>query len=66
MDELKFAKKIFKITPMVKKYKNQKKAIWKFYRPRPPQLIYDGGWHFSFLKKPKEISQKIKVLPSRI
>ena len=49
---------------MVKKYKNQKKAIWKFYRPRPPQLIYDGGWHFSFLKKPeRDISKNKKFLP---
>ena len=23
-------------------------------------MIHDGGWHFSFLKKPKDISTKIK------
>ena len=24
-------------------------------------MIFDGGWHFSFLKKPKDISKKIKA-----
>ena len=24
-------------------------------------MIFDGGWHFSFLKKPKDISIKISV-----
>ena len=24
-------------------------------------MIFDGGWHFSFLKKPRDISIKIKA-----
>ena len=40
--------------------KTSKPPFWKFYKPRQPQLIYDGGWHFSFLKNPKGISKKIK------
>ena len=24
-------------------------------------MIYNGGWHFSFLKKPEDISKKIKA-----
>ena len=37
-----------------------KKKFWKFYKPKPPQLIPDSGWHFSFLKDPDQISKKIK------
>ena len=37
-----------------------KKNFWKIYKPDPPQLIYNGGWHFSFLKNSKNISKKIK------
>ena len=37
-----------------------KKKFWKIYRPNPPQLIFDGGWHFSFLKNSKNISRKIR------
>ena len=37
-----------------------KKNFWKLYRPDPPQLILDGGWHFSFLKNSKNISRKIR------
>ena len=40
--------------------KTSKPAFWKFYKPRQPQLIYNGGWHFSFLKEPRRISKKIK------
>ena len=37
-----------------------KKSFWKIYKPNPPQLIFDGGWHFSFVKNSKNISNKIK------
>jgi len=40
--------------------KIKKRPFWKFYKPKEPQLIFDGGWHFSYLKKPKDISKKIK------
>ena len=46
--------------PYYSNIKTSKPAFWKFYKPRQPQLIYDGGWHFSFLKNPKGISKKIK------
>ena len=44
---------------MVEKHQN-KKTIWKFYKPKEPQLILNGGWHFNYLKKPMGISNKIK------
>ena len=37
-----------------------KRKYWKIYKPKPPQLILNGGWHFSFLKNPEDISKKIK------
>ena len=37
-----------------------KKNFWKIYKPNLPQLIFDGGWHFSFLKNAKKISKKIR------
>ena len=39
--------------------KTKKRPFWKFYKPKTPQLILDGGWHFSFLKKPKDIAKKL-------
>ena len=38
-----------------------KRKFWKIYKPKPPQLIFNGGWHFSFLKSSKDISKKIKA-----
>ena len=53
-------KKYLKTPQWLRNIKTSKPAFWKFYKPRPPQLIYDGGWHFSFLKEPEGISKKIK------
>ena len=53
-------KKYLKSPQWLRNIKTSKTAFWKFYKPRQPQLIYDGGWHFSFLKNPKDISIKIK------
>ena len=53
-------KKYLKSPQWLRNLKIKKKNIFKFYRPKPPQLIRDGGWHFSFLKKPTQISKKIK------
>ncbi len=53
-------KKKLKSPQWLRDIKTQKRPIWKFYKPKQPQLILDGGWHFSFLKKPKDISKKIK------
>ena len=38
----------------------KRKSFWKIYKPNIPQIIKDGGWHFSFLKEPVDISKKIK------
>mgnify|MGYP001342663473 CR=1 FL=1 len=53
-------KKHLKSPQWLRNIKTNKPTFWKFYKPRQPQLIYDGGWHFSFLKGPKGISKKIK------
>ena len=46
------------------------KVYWIFWKPsykgfknepKTPQLIYNGGWHFSFLKTPENIAKKIKA-----
>lgn len=54
-------KKYLKSPQWLRNIKTAKPAFWKFYKPHKPQLIYDGGWHFSFLKHPKGISKKIKA-----
>jgi len=53
-------KKYLKSPQWLRNIKTTKPAFWKFYKPRQPQLIFDGGWHFSFLKKPSGIAKKIK------
>ena len=53
-------KKFLKSPQWLRNIKTAKPAFWKFYKPRQPQLIYDGGWHFSFLKDAYGISKKIK------
>jgi len=53
-------KKYLKSPQWLRNIKTKKRPFWKFYKPKEPQLIFDGGWHFSFLKKPKDISRKIK------
>ena len=53
-------KKYLKSPQWLKNIKLKKKSFWKIYKPSVPQIINDGGWHFSFLKDAKDISQKIK------
>jgi len=53
-------KKYLRSPQWLRSIKTSKPAFWKFYKPRQPQLIYDGGWHFSFLKEPRGISKKIQ------
>ena len=53
-------KKYLKSPQWLRNIKTSKPKFWKFYKPRQPQLIYEGGWHFSFLKEPERISKKIK------
>ena len=52
-------KKFLKSPQWLRNIKTKKRPFWKFYKPKTPQLIFDGGWHFSFLKKPKDIAKKI-------
>jgi beta-1,4-mannosyl-glycoprotein beta-1,4-N-acetylglucosaminyltransferase len=52
-------KKYLKSPQWLRDIKTKKRPFWKFYKPKEPQLIFDGGWHFSFLKEPKEIAKKI-------
>ena len=54
-------KKYLKSPQWLRNIKTKKRPFWKFYKPKEPQLIFDGGWHFSFLKKPRDISIKIKA-----
>tara|TARA_Y100000590_G_scaffold90221_1_gene101686 strand:+ start:37 stop:831 length:795 start_codon:yes stop_codon:yes gene_type:complete len=54
-------KKYLKSPQWLRDIKTKKRPFWKFYKPKEPQLIFDGGWHFSFLKKPKDIAAKIKA-----
>jgi beta-1,4-mannosyl-glycoprotein beta-1,4-N-acetylglucosaminyltransferase len=53
-------KKFLKSPQWLRNIKTKDYPFWKFYKPKTPQLINDGGWHFSFLKKPKDIAKKIK------
>ena len=53
-------KKYLKSPQWLRAIKTSKPAFWKFYKPKQPQLIYNGGWHFSFLKSPEGISKKIR------
>ena len=53
-------KKYLKNPQWLRNIKTKKRPFWKFYKPKEPQLILDGGWHFSFLKKPNDIAKKIK------
>jgi len=54
-------KKYLKSPQWLRDIKTKKRPLWKFYKPKEPQLILDAGWHFSFLKKPKDIAKKIKA-----
>ena len=54
-------KKHLKSPQWLRNIKTKKRPFWKIYKPKQPQLIIDGGWHFSFLKKPKDIAKKIKA-----
>ena len=53
-------KKYLKSPQWLKNIKLKRKSFWKIYKPNIPQIIKDGGWHFSFLKEPVDISKKIK------
>ena len=41
--------------------KNLKYKFWRIDKEKNIQIIYNGGWHFSYLLTPKEIQRKIKT-----
>ena len=53
-------KKYLKSPQWLRDIKTKQQPFWKFYKPKNLQLIYNGGWHFSFLKNPESKSKKIK------
>ena len=52
-------KKFLKSPQWLRNIKTGKRPFWKLYKPAQPQIIENGGWHFSFLKSPKDIAKKI-------
>ena len=51
-------KKYLKSPQWLRNLKTKKKPFWKIFN-RNIQLINNGGWHFSFLKNPESIKNKI-------
>ena len=51
-------KKFLKSPQWLRNLKINKKSIWNFFNSKI-QLIKNGGWHFSFLKSPESIRNKI-------
>ena len=41
--------------------KNLQCPFWRFDKERNIQLFNDAGWHFNYLKKPQQISLKLKT-----
>ena len=52
-------KKDLKSPQWLRNLKLKKKPFWKIFKDNQPQIIDNAGWHFSFLKTPKEIKKKI-------
>ena len=55
---LKYVKKNLKSPQWLRNIKIKERPFWNFFKDKQPQLIENGGWHFSFLKNPKEIKKK--------
>ncbi len=53
-------KKFLKSPQWLRDIKTKNQPFWKFYKPKPPQLILDGGWHFNDLKNAENLRKKIK------
>ena len=53
-------KKYLKSPQWLRNIKTKKKPFWKFYKPKQPQIIWNGGWHFNDLKKAEDLSKKFK------
>ena len=52
-------KKYLKSPQWLRNLKTKKQPFWKFFNDKQPQLIENGGWHFSFLKNSESIKKKI-------
>ena len=52
-------KKYLKSPQWLRNLKTKKRSFWKIFGNKQPQIIENGGWHFSFLKKPEDIKKKI-------
>jgi len=52
-------KKFLKSPQWLRNIKTKNRSWWQFYKDKSPQIIEDGGWHFSFLKTPELIQKKI-------
>ena len=53
-------KKNLKSPQWLRNLKFKKYPFWRFDKPKNLQIIEDGGWHFAYLQKSKNISKKIK------
>ena len=53
-------RKHLKSPQWLRNIKTKQKKFWKFYKPKEPQLIIEGGWHFNDLKNAQGILKKIK------
>ena len=56
----KYHKSFFKLRLL--KTKNIDYPFWRFDKEKNIQLIKKGGWHFTYLMSPKDISKKIKSM----
>jgi len=52
-------KKYLRSPQWLRNIKTKKRSFWNFLKVKQPQLILDGGWHFSFLKNAQSIRKKI-------
>ena len=55
-------KKNLKSPQWLRDIKIKKKPFWKIFSDKQPQLIENGGWHFSFLKDPQSIRKKLFLM----
>ena len=52
-------KKYLKSPQWLRDLKTKKRPFWKIYKPKTPQLIHDGGWHFNDIKNNEGLRSKI-------
>ena len=52
-------KKNLKSPQWIRDIKTRKLPFYKFYKPKFDKFILDGGWHFSSVKTPEDIYQKL-------